>query len=259
MPIDSHPLGLLFVLVCIGAALGGLAVARRRLHRHDLEDVKHVASYLFTVVGTLYAVILGLVVVDAMSKFYEARMAVEEESNALSDILLLASRLPGDGPRRVRDLAVEYIRVVIEEEWPRMAGHGPLLKARRLAVELVREIYAFEPRDDRESQLFASEVQAANDFWNSRRDRMLLAVESGLPALVWVALIVGGAITVVFTYFFKVGRFGLQVAMTAMLSTVIAMNLYLILMFASPFSGSIQVSPQGFELSRFILKEVPAK
>ncbi|OJW20654.1 MAG: hypothetical protein BGO49_03480 [Planctomycetales bacterium 71-10] len=259
MAVDSHPFGLLLVLACVGVALGGLALARRLLHREDLEDVKDVASYLFAVVGTLYAVILGLVVVDAMTRFYEARMAVEEESNALSDILLLASQLPGDGPRRVRDRAAEYIRVVIEEEWPHMAGRGPLLKARMQAVELVREIYAFEPRDDRESQLFASAVEAANDFWNSRRARMMLAVESGLPALVWVALIAGGAITVVFTYFFKVGRYGLQVAMTAMLSTVIALNLYLILMFASPFSGSIQVSPQGFELSRFILKEVPPR
>lgn len=259
MTIDSHPVGLILVLTCVGVSLAGLVLARRLLHREDVEGVKDVASYLFAVVGTLYAVILGLVVVDAMTKFYNARVAVEDESNALSDILLIASRLPGDGPRGVRERTGEYIRVVIEEEWPNMAAHGPLLKARLLAVELVREIYAFDPGDDRESQLFAAWVQAATDFWNSRRTRMLLAVDAGLPGLVWIALILGGSITVIFTYFFKVERFGLQAAMTAMLSTVIALNMYLILMFASPFSGSVQVSPQGFELSRFILNEVPAK
>jgi hypothetical protein len=259
MAIDSHPIGFLLVLACIGGAMGGLVLARRHLHREDLEGVRDVASYLFAVAGTLYAVILGLVVVDAMTKFYDARLAVEEESNALSDILLIASQLPGDGPRRVRELADAYVRAVIEDEWPRMTVGGPSPEARRLAVDLVRETYAIEPRDDRESQLFAGAVQAATQFWNGRRTRLLLAEDSGLPALVWVVLIVGGAITVVFTYFFKIGRFGLQVAMTAMLSTIIALNLYLILMFASPFSGTIQVGPGGFELSRFILKEVPAK
>ena len=48
-----------------------------------------VASYLLSVVGTLYAVTLGLIVVDSLGKFAEARMTTEGESNALADLILI--------------------------------------------------------------------------------------------------------------------------------------------------------------------------
>jgi len=256
MTIDSYPVGLLLVPGCVAVSLAGLKASRRWLPHEELVRFQDVASYLFAVVGTLYAVILGLVVVDSMSKFSEARLASEAESNALSDIILFTTQFPGGGSRRVQDLAESYAKSVTEVEWPRMARHGSAPETRRLAVDLVLAVFAYEPKSPREEQLFAAQVQAATDFWNNRRTRLVHATQAGLPLLEWIVLISGGVITVVFAYFFKVEHVRLQLAMTSMLSAVIALNLYLILMFASPFSGDVQVEPEGFHLSRAILDEV---
>ncbi|WP_165071198.1 bestrophin-like domain [Paludisphaera rhizosphaerae] len=256
MSIDSYPVGLLLVPCCVVASLAGLHASRRWLPHDELVRFQDVASYLFAVVGTLYAVILGLVVVDSMSKFSEARLASEAESNALSEIILFTTQFPGDGSRRVRDLAGDYAKSVIETEWPTMAQHGHATETHKIAIELLQTVFAYEPKSSREEQLFATQVQAAADFWNFRRTRLVHASQSGLPTLEWMVLISGGVITVVFAYFFKVEHLRLQLAMTSMLAAVIALNLYLILMFASPFSGDLQVVPEGFHLTRVILDEV---
>lgn len=257
MTIDSYPVGLLLVPGCVAMSLVGLKAARRWLPHDELVRFQDVASYLFAVVGTLYAVILGLVVVDSMGRFSEARLAAEAESNALSDIILFATQFPGEGAGRIRGLAQDYVESVTEVEWPGMARHGSAVETRRLALDLVLAVFAYEPKSSREEQLYAGQVQAATEFWNNRRTRLVHATEAGLPLLEWIVLIAGGVITVVFAYFFKVEHVRLQLAMTSMLSAVIALNLYLILMFASPFSGDLQVEPEGFRHTRSILDEIP--
>lgn len=255
MRIDTYPVGLLLVPGWVAATLVGLALVRRSLHRRDLPRAQEVASYLFAAVGTLYAVILGLIVVDSMTKFAEARLTVEAEANALADVVLFATQLPGEDARRVRELAREYIRSATQEEWPEMARGAASAEARSLAVQLSRAILGFEPATGREEVIFGAQVDAATRFWDGRRTRLMIASEGGLPALQWLVLLAGGAITVVFTYFFKVDDLRVQMALTGMLSAVIALNLYLILMFASPFSGDVAVRPDGFEAARHILGE----
>ena len=46
---------------------------------------------------------------------------------------------------------------------------------------------------------------------------------------------------------------GAQVAMTGMVSTVIALNLFLVLMFGYPYSGDLKVSPEGFVVAKSII------
>nr|WP_303652792.1 DUF4239 domain-containing protein [Paludisphaera mucosa] len=222
-----------------------------------MKAIQDVASYLYAVVGTLYAVILGLIVVDSMSKFSEARLTVESESNAISDIALFASQLPGDTSRRVRSIIAAYVKSATEREWPLMASGRTSPEARALAVDLSRAVLSFEPKSERESAIFDAQLGSVTQFWNSRRTRLLIASQRGLPSLEWIVLIAGGVITVGFTYFFKLDDFRLQLAITAMLSAVIALNLYLILMFGSPFSGDVKIDPDGFSLTRYILDEVP--
>ena len=256
MSIDTYPVGLLLVPGCVAASLVGLAVARRSLHRHDLAKIQEVASYLFGVVGTLYAVILGLIVVDSMSKFSEARLTVEAEANAISDIVLFASQLPGETPRRVREHAEEYVKSVTEVEWPLMADRKISPETQKAAVAFSVALLAFEPKTEREQEIFAGQLEAASQFWNGRRIRVAAAGRDGLPPLEWFVLIVGGLITVIYTFFFKPDDFRLQLAITGMLSAVIALNLYLILMFASPFSGDVKIHPQSFESARHTMEAV---
>jgi hypothetical protein len=253
MKLDSYWMGSFLVAGSVALAMVGLILVRMTLHRRDLRETQVVAGYLLSVVGTLYGVILGLIVVDSLGKFAEARLTTEEESNALADIVLLAAHLPEERKEHVHKHALAYLNSVIDVEWSMMAEGRPSVETRRLAIALISAVYAFEPKTNREQVLFDAEVSAVTQFWNSRRTRMILA-DQGMPMLEWLVLVLGGMITVVFTYFFKVDNLRLQLFMTTMLTTIIALNLYMVLMFAYPYSGDVMVEPDGFIISRDIIE-----
>src|SRR5262249_26648246 len=154
----------------------------------------------------------------------QARMTTEQESNALADVILLSNQLPAGERSEIRELALVYIDRVITDEWPALEdGHSSPV-AHDAAIRLVDAVCNFEPATEKEKAISASELEAICDFWDSRRTRIVTAAH-GLPALEWVVLLAGAAITVAFTYFFKLERLRIQVIMTAMVSATIALSL----------------------------------
>jgi hypothetical protein len=53
-----------------------------------------------------------------------------------------------------------------------------------------------------------------------------------IPIILWIVLLVGAVLTVLFTYFFRLG-FTVQLAMTGMVAPLIALNLYLVILFGN--------------------------
>jgi uncharacterized membrane protein len=82
MPIDSYGAGVFIVLFSALLSVAGLFLLRRFMSRESLRASHEVSGYLLSIIGTMYAVLLGLVVVDAMAKFQEARNNVQAEANA---------------------------------------------------------------------------------------------------------------------------------------------------------------------------------
>jgi hypothetical protein len=252
MKIDSYISGFFLVSASTLVAVIGLLVVRRVLHSKNLISSHDVGGYLLSVVGTVYAVILGLIVVDAMGKFQEARQTTERESNALADVVLLSNQLPARQRARVQELAQVYVHRVLEDEWP-ILDHGRVApSARRAAIDLIDAVTAFEPQTNKEQEIYGTELEALCEFWNCRRTRTNTAAH-GVPTLEWVILIVGAVITVAFTYFFKLEHLRIQMVMTAMVAMVIALCLFLVLMFGYPYSGELKVDPSCFNVTQAII------
>lgn len=86
--------GIFLIGISVVAANVGLMAVRNKVNHQTLKSSHEVGGYLFAAVATLYAVLLGLIVVDAMGRYQEATHQAEYESNALSNIFLLAEQLP---------------------------------------------------------------------------------------------------------------------------------------------------------------------
>jgi hypothetical protein len=252
MKIDSYLSGILLVTFSSALSILGLLGVRRVLRSKDLISCHDVGGYLLSVVGTMYGVILGLIVVDSMAKFQQARMTTEQEANSLADLVLLSGKLPPEVRDRIEALSLAYIELVIDEEWPLLDNgrHSP--RARMAAIRLIDAVCQFEPRTESEKAIYAAELEAICDFWDSRRVRTVTAMH-GVPLLQWIVLLIGAMVTVTFTYFFKIEHLKVQVMMTAMVSTIISLNLYLVLMFGYPFSGEVKVEPDCFNVAREII------
>lgn len=250
--MDSYGAGVGLVVGSVILSVVGLILVRRAMDTKTLVACHEVGSSLLSIVGTLYAVILGLVVVDAMGKFQEAHVVTEAESNALSDLVVFSKRLPEAKRQQIHAHALAYAEIVSREEWP-MMDHGRFSRhARASALSLIDVVTDFEPVTESQKAIYAQLLTASSDLWNNRRSRTGM-VTRGVPALEWAVLIAGGVITIMFTYFFVLESLRVQIAMTALVALIISLNVYLVAMFGYPYSGDLKVDAGGFAIIQSIL------
>src|SRR5215207_10344447 len=140
-------------------------------------------------------------VVAVWQDWQAAKDTATDEANELAAVFWIAHALPEPQARHVQELARSYTRVVVEEEWPLMRQGKASPKAWDLLDELRGSIVAFHPTTDTQVVLYDHDLQRVHDLGDARREPLLKA-ESGLPAILWVVLLLGGAIVVGFTYLF---------------------------------------------------------
>ena len=87
---------------------------------------------------------------------------------------------------------------------------------------------------------------------DARRERLLLA-DHGLPAILWVVLLIGGVVVIGFTYLFGLDSTVIHVLMVAALALIIALVLFTVAELDFPFRGDIRLGPEAMEqvLDRF--------
>ncbi len=251
MAIDSYQAGVLWVLLTVVLSIGGLIVVRKRISLQTLRECHDVGGALLSVIGTLYAVLLGLVVIDAMSRFQAAQTICQQEANCLADVYLLAGRMPKDKADKLRGLCVHYVDGVVNEEWRLMDDGKISMDCRKTALAIMRELGHWEPQTNAENDAYQVSLTEALQLWDNRRARTN-AAENGVPAEEWMVLIIGGIVTTIFTYFFGLENLKVQIGMTSMVATLICLNLLLVLWFGYPFSGDRKVHPTAFVVDKQI-------
>jgi len=244
----------LTIVLTVGLSVAGLLLTRRFVDHKTLSVHHDVAGYLLSVVGTLYAVVLGFLVVDAMHNFQEARVNVEQEGNSLHNIFHLSEAWPTPACQKIQGLCVKYAQVMINEEWKTMQNGQPCENAHKTMVALWRACSQFQPKTPAEQCVQGTLLSQMNELTSARHSRLVSAAPT-YDRLVWVVLFVGGIVTIAFTYLFGVAELRTQIIMTVMVAVVLSLNLGLVAMFDYPFSGDLTVSNQPFQLDLDVFQQ----
>jgi len=254
MNLDGYVNCGLFMVGGIAGALVLVALIRLIFAPQILRSSHDVTGNLLAVTGTLYAVTLGMIVVDAMTRFEQSADTVQQESNCLVETFELAHRLPEPYRSRLQTNCREYAASVVQREWAAMAAGRPSPEARASMMAINRSLDGYEPRTEAEKAVFPLLVEQVSELWRHRRERLATAA-TGIPAIEWLALLVGAVITVAFTGLFSVEHPRLHVLVTAMVAMAIGLNLYLVSLFGYPFAGDLSVSSDPFRHDLAIFAE----
>ena len=227
-------------------AVVGLLVVQRLVPSDRREEHNDVAGFIYAVLGVAYAVLLAFVVIAVWQDYETAQINAESEAHELAGVYFLSSRLPEPQRTRIQDLARTYARVVVEEEWPMMERGQTSPRADSLVSQLRLKILGFDPRTKGEQVLYEHGLTQLHDATDARRSRQL-EVREGIPHLLWVVLVLGGVITVSFTYLFGLKSNVAHALMVAALTLLICGILFTIAEFDNPFSGIIQIRPDAFK------------
>src|SRR5262245_59477853 len=121
LQVPAPLLALLFLVVIVGAALGGMWLVRRHSELESLEEHKEVAGFLIAVVGALYSVLLAFVVVSVWESFEDADRVAQNEADLLVSLYRDADAFPDD-TADLRTNIRGYADSVVDDEWPAMAN-----------------------------------------------------------------------------------------------------------------------------------------
>jgi uncharacterized membrane protein YraQ (UPF0718 family) len=233
-------------------AAGGLILVQRLVPIAVRRQHNDVAGFIYAVVGVVYAVLLGLMVVAVWEEWNTALRTVDDEAGALAEIFWLADRMPESEGHHIQEQARSYARVVVNEEWPLMERERSSPRAWDLLDEIRASLQGFDSSTPAQQVLYEQGFERVRDLADARRDRLLEA-KHGLPAILWVVLIIGGIVVVSFTYLFGLDSTLVHVFMVASLALIIALVLFTVAALNFAFKGDITISPEAMEqvLGRF--------
>ena len=232
---------IVFAVVFCGALLG-MYVRTTLPEGHLRDDVKDVVRLSTGLIGTIAALVLGLLIASAKSS-YDARNT--QIKQITSNIILLDALLEQYGPD-ARDLRV-MLRGAIGPLVDRIWAEGDNDKsapfaATAQAVAFVKKIQELEPTNDAKRALQSRVLNAIADLTQSRLALFAQAHDS-LPApflailIFWLAIIFAS-----FGLFVRPNRIVIVTFIVGSLS--VAGAIFLILEMERPFAGLLQISSE---------------
>jgi hypothetical protein len=101
------------------------------------------------------------------------------------------------------------------------------------------------PAISRESAVLVESLNRMGRLADARRARLNKSA-SRIPPALWILLLGGGLIMILFTYFFGIRNVRAQMLMTAALASQIAFILFLIAAIDRPYDGVMRIDTQPF-------------
>ena len=253
--MSTVTLGLLVLLATVFISIFGLTMVRRRVSVSLLQQHKDVAGFIISVLGAVYGVLLGFIVITVWGQYEEAREYISGETNQMADLVQISMGFSEPIPERVKQSMLKYGQLVIDSEWAGLAQGQSSSEAQR-ALDHIWKIYReIEPKDSRQSALLTEGLTRLAQLSDFRRGR-IHASRSEVPGVVWVVLFLGAMITIFYTYLFGVERIIAQGIMTAALSLEIALILFLVFVLDNPFRGDFKLTAEPYSRTLHRISEI---
>jgi Protein of unknown function (DUF4239) len=241
------------VVIPTSIAIGFQVLVRRSVGLDRLALNNEVAGFIFAIIGVVYAVLLAFVVIAVWEKFSEGQTSVAKESAAAAALFYYSEGAEPEATKFHESL-INYLKLVIDSDWPAMATDTEDANTTDALGSLYRAAMALN-RTGTRSVADMSEVFTQIDNLTLAR-RVRLHLSTGLvPEIIWITLFAGAGLTVCFALFFGSPNALAHLAMTAILSVVLAAGLVVIIALDHPFSGPVHVSPEALEHVLAIAKE----
>jgi len=175
----------------------------------------------------------------------DVEKAVLTEANAAGDLYRTSEALePAARDRLQREIA-GYVAQVLADEWPALQHARRSAPTQQAMDRLARDVVTLQPATPREERVWPRLAEQTDDLLDARRQRLFLG-EEGVGAVTWMVILLGGAVTIGFACFFHFASRGRQRVLTALMATVLALMIFLLLAMDHPLWGRLSVQPTAF-------------
>lgn len=246
--IYSIPLPALFVLVlslCFILGILGTWLVRSLDWMVDRDDNDAVVlTHAFA--GVLYAVALGLMVVNVQSGYTEVKLVSVQEANLIEDLYIDSEGLSSPDRKILQDLTLGYIGEIINE-WPNI-GTTPDsdLPSHQLVEELTFAILNHEPQTEKDLIIYSEIFAGLNEMLDMRRERLHLG-RDGVGPVTWFVVAIGALVSIGMTCFYHTNSPRTHYSLVGMMSVMFGLMMFLIIAMDHPLLGRFSVDSVPFQ------------
>ena len=208
-----------------------------------LGSHNEVVGYVFGILGGFYALLMGFVVFFVWDALNQAQNNANQEGSLARGLYRDIRYHPDTAKiRPLLNCYLTYVHSVIDREYPDMERLKDFtVDDRRDFNNVFKEMEKLDRHDLRVEQMF----KHLNDLANYRSLRILDG-SSDIPIEIWVPLIIGAFIILLFGAFLNVESLRLHLVVNALLGAFIGMVIFLIIIINHPFSGRLRIKPEGY-------------
>ena len=232
-----------------GISLAGLLAVRSRVlprMRVTAED-SHFIGPLVHSIMVFYGLVLALIAVNVFETYSESSRIVSAVASAIAMLYRDAGSYPEPARSELQMALRDYVEYVIQEAWPlQRAGRIPAGGVAKMDSVQAR-LAAFEPATEGQKALHAEAWRAYNHVIETRRTR-LDQVTTGLPAVMWLIVLLGAAISLSASFFFHVEDVRLHALLVTLLASFITSVIFVMLAMDHPFRGDLGISAEPYQL-----------
>jgi len=248
--LQLPPFVLLGIIILFFSVLGyaGTRLVRRFFKLTILRAHNEIVGYVFAVVGGFYGLLMGFVVFLVWDTMNTAQNNANREGSLARALYRDIRYFPE--PARVQPLMntyLKYVKVVVDTEFREMEQmKEPSQGGHNLFNEVFTQMEQLDAHEPKIEQMFNN----LNELATYRSLRQMDA-SAEIPIEIWVPLLLGALIIMLFAMILDVESIRLHLFVTSLLSAFIGLVIYIILILDHPFTGKIKIEPTQY---RVILK-----
>lgn len=242
--VPTWPLALLAAFILGAISFAALSLVRRRWP--DLQSGEHndATAAVVTLAGTLYAIVLGFVIVTNYTTLNQTNTAVHTEAAQLTQLYVDVGQMPGV-TEPVIQLMSSYVHQVVESDWPAMQSGDVSDVQDEYLQQMVSVMKGYEPQTQSQQIYYADAVAQINDIIESRQLR-LTAADQDMPSALLGMILLGALLTVALSLAFGVKRFAVHVLLVCGASAFVAFTVVLAVALGYPFSGDTGIGNEMY-------------
>ncbi|MBV9009394.1 MAG: DUF4239 domain-containing protein [Verrucomicrobia bacterium] len=245
---------LLVAFVAVATALAGLTVVHRFIPAESLKENQEVAAVIFSAFGWVYAVVVAFAVFVTWTGYDQAKQNLELEVSSVLDVFYSASAFREPLASTIRQAMIKYVSRVEQDELSHMSSENLVFVSSGPLRELVKIMDRVEESSLPNRVVYSESRQKMDDLARYRRLR-IFSGSNTVPPVLWLVLLSGAVVTVVCTYFFSTPYPWVQHTMTAALSLMLSLVLFLVFVLDHPFTGRSRLSDAPLERALVIMGE----
>lgn len=242
--LELPPCLILIIIVVLFASIGIACTYffRRYISFQPLRSHNELVGYIFATVGGFYGLLLGFVVFLVWDSLNDAQANSSQEGSIARAFYRDIKYYPQ--PEKVASLKasyIAYVQSVVNEEFPSMEAMKPMSAADRVTFN---EVFKQMTKLDKDAY-FSEMFRQLNELAENRSLRWLNATSS-IPLEIWMPLLLGGAIILIFALLVDVESRRLHITVNGLLGAFIGLVIYIIIILDHPFTGKLKIEPEEY-------------